>query len=141
MVSLDPALPFFDAGDLGKTLHKTAAPELSVDDDRQIVRQLFGDEIPDGLILRSAELLFVTFSSSVPSKGVLEHLRPEHAANQVNAEGFKICCSVACHDFRLSSTASYSFLSCHASKLDDADPIPVRNLRAVASSKAALPVR
>jgi hypothetical protein len=100
MVSLDAALPLFDAGDLGKTLHEAAAPELSIDDDRQIVSELLNDEVANGFILRPAPLLFVNFSPAVTNKGVFQYLGPQHAADQVNADGFKIGCATTCHDFR-----------------------------------------
>jgi hypothetical protein len=73
------------------------------------VSELLNDEVANGFILRPAPLLFVNFSPAVTNKGVFQYLGPQHAADQVNADGFKIGCATTCHDFR-SFTARMSYL-------------------------------
>ena len=86
MISLHAGLPFLDAGNNGKAFHKACAAKFAVDDDRQIMRDLFSHNVADRAVLSLDEILFLNLALPVVSERVLKPLRPQQAANLIDAQ-------------------------------------------------------
>ena len=62
MIGLHAGLPFLDTGDDGETFHETCPAKFAVDDDRQIVRDLFRDDVANRVVLSLFQIGFARLS-------------------------------------------------------------------------------
>jgi len=76
MISLYPRLPLLDPGNHSKTFHETCPAKLAVDDDRQVVRNLFGNDIANRVILSLSQLGFARVSFAIVGKRVFDRVGP-----------------------------------------------------------------